>query len=103
MNIREVIGTLNAMQAEGVIERYAIGGAIGATFYLEPLDTFDVDVFVRFPAQPGSLLVSLQPIFDDLARRGFAMEGNICGRRVARAIPAADRALVEDPGGSGNP
>lgn len=75
MNIREVIGTLNAMQAEGVIERYAIGGAIGATFYLEPLDTFDVDVFVRFPAQPGSLLVSLQPIFDDLARRGFAMEG----------------------------
>lgn len=23
------------MQADGVIERYAIGGAVGATFYLE--------------------------------------------------------------------
>ena len=26
--------------------RYAIGGAIGATFYVEPLLTFDLDVFV---------------------------------------------------------
>lgn len=35
MSIKEVITTINQMQAEGVIERYAIGGAVGATFYLE--------------------------------------------------------------------
>lgn len=45
MNIREVITTINQMQADGVIERYAIGGAVGATFYLEPIATLDVDIF----------------------------------------------------------
>jgi hypothetical protein len=33
VNIREVIAAINQMQADGVIERYAIGGAVGATFY----------------------------------------------------------------------
>jgi hypothetical protein len=33
------------MQSDGVIERYAIGGAVGATFYLEPIATLDVDIF----------------------------------------------------------
>jgi hypothetical protein len=36
MNIQEVIRTINQMQADGVIEAYAIGGAVGATFHLEP-------------------------------------------------------------------
>jgi hypothetical protein len=45
MDIREVIATINQLQAEGVIERYAIGGAVGATFYLEPVATLDVDIF----------------------------------------------------------
>jgi hypothetical protein len=39
MNIKEVIATINQMQADGVIDRYAIGGAVGATFYLEPVAT----------------------------------------------------------------
>lgn len=63
------------MQADGVIERYAIGGAVGATFYLEPVATLDVDIFVAFRPEPGSLLVSLEPIFDYLKARGDAMEG----------------------------
>jgi len=75
MRIREVINTINAMQAAGVIERYAIGGAVGATFYLEPVATLDVDIFVSFRAQPGSLLISPQPIFDHLRAQGCSMEG----------------------------
>ena len=47
MGIKEVIEMINSMQADGVIERYAIGGAVGATFYLEPVATLDVDVFVE--------------------------------------------------------
>jgi hypothetical protein len=27
---------LNELEAEGVISRYAIGGAVGAIFYMEP-------------------------------------------------------------------
>ncbi|MGB8369216.1 MAG: hypothetical protein ACLPYZ_07035 [Limisphaerales bacterium] len=75
MVIKEVITTINQMQADGVIDRYAIGGAVGATFYLEPVATLDVDIFVTFRAGPGNLLVSPQPIFDYLKARGGTMEG----------------------------
>jgi hypothetical protein len=75
MNIQKVIATINLMQADGVIERYAIGGAVGATFYLEPVATLDVDIFVTFRSQPGKLLVSPQPVFDYLKARGCTMEG----------------------------
>lgn len=75
MQIQEVIKTINQMQADGVIERYAIGGAVGATFYLEPVATLDVDIFITFKTEAGGLLISPQPIFDYLKARGGVMEG----------------------------
>jgi hypothetical protein len=75
MDIKEVIVAVNQMQAEGVVDRYAIGGAVGATFYLEPLATLDVGIFVAFRPQPGSLMASPQPVFDYLKARGGTMEG----------------------------
>jgi hypothetical protein len=75
MKIQEVIQTINQMQSDGVIERYAIGGAVGATFYLEPVATLDVDIFVAFKDEPGRLIISPQPIFDYLKAHGWAMEG----------------------------
>jgi len=75
MSIREVIEVLNQMEADGVIDRYAIGGAVGATFYLEPVATLDVDVFVAFHAEPGQLLANPKPLFDALAARGHSMKG----------------------------
>lgn len=48
MNIKQTIAAINQLQADGVIQRYAIGGAVGATFYLEPVATLDVDVFITF-------------------------------------------------------
>src|SRR5207247_9638031 len=75
MKISEVLSTINRMKADGVIDRYAIGGAVGATFYLEPVATLDVDVFVAFCPEQGQLLASPKPIFDYLAARGCAMSG----------------------------
>lgn len=75
MNIQEVIQTINQMQADGIIDGYAIGGAVGATFHLEPVSTLDVDIFVSFRTEPGSLLISPRPIYDYLAARGCAAEG----------------------------
>lgn len=75
MDIKAVIAVINQMQADGIIEHYAIGGAVGATFYLEPVATLDVDIFVVFKTAAGSLLVSPQPIFDYLRARGGRMEG----------------------------
>jgi hypothetical protein len=66
---------LNRMQAEGVIDLYAIGGAVGATFYLEPLATVDVDVFVNLQPEPGKHLIDPLPIFRYLSQRGCQMEG----------------------------
>jgi hypothetical protein len=75
MNIQEVIRTINRMQADGVIDSYAIGGAVGATFHLEPVSTLDVDVFISFRPEPGSILISPRPIYDYLTARGCSAEG----------------------------
>jgi len=75
VSIRDVIATINQMEADGVIDRYAIGGAVGATFYLEPLATLDVDVFVAFRTKPGQLLATPKPIFDYLLSRGCSLKG----------------------------
>ncbi len=75
MEIREAIKAINQLQVDGIIFNYAIGGAVGATFYLEPVSTLDVDVFVSFKPETGSRIVSPQPIFDYFKARGCAMEG----------------------------
>ena len=101
MRIREVITAINQMESEGVIDRYAIGGAVGATFYLEPVATLDVDVFVVFRAEPGSLPVSPQAVFDYLKQRGGAMEGEyvVLGGWPVQFLPSTgalvDEALAE--------
>lgn len=44
--MEKVIQVLNRMQADGVIEKFAIGGGIAAIRYLEPYLTDDIDVLV---------------------------------------------------------
>jgi len=61
---------LNELERDGVISRYAIGGAVGAIFYMEPFLTYDLDVFVLLPQTAGGLL-TLSPIYEELKRRGF--------------------------------
>lgn len=75
MSLTVVLSRINDMERDGVIYRYAIGGAVGATFYLEPVATLDIDIFVSFQLQPGSFLISPQPIFDYLTQRGAKIEG----------------------------
>jgi hypothetical protein len=67
--LKVTIELINRMQADGVIAHYAIGGAVGATFYLEPAATLDVDVFVLL-SHPGGVLISLTPIYEYLKARG---------------------------------
>jgi hypothetical protein len=109
VNIRRTIEAINQMQADGLIERYAIGGAVGATFYLEPVATLDVDVFITFRPEAGKILVSPKPIFDYFRDRGAEIEGEyiiIAGWPV-QFLPAANplleealgEAIVKDAGG----
>src|SRR5438094_9315481 len=69
VKIEEVIVMLNQMERDGVTTRYAIGGAVGATFYVEPVRTLDVHGFITFQPQPGSMLISPSALFDYL--KGF--------------------------------
>jgi hypothetical protein len=72
--VKVALEKINRMQSDGVIGKYAIGGAVGATFYLEPAATLDVDIFVTLPtAGPGPIL-SLAPIYDYLKGRGGTVE-----------------------------
>jgi hypothetical protein len=63
------------MERDGVIDRYAIGGAVAAALYLEPVATLDIDIFVSFRTQPGQLLITPQPLYDYLIPRGASVEG----------------------------
>jgi hypothetical protein len=67
--VKETLELINQMQADGVISDYAIGGAVGATFYLAPAATVDLDLFVTLPGE-NALLVSLSPIYEYLRSRG---------------------------------
>jgi hypothetical protein len=68
--MKTTLEIINRMQAEGIICKYAIGGAVGATFYLEPSATFDIDIFVSLKNPQGSPLLTLTPIYDYLTSRG---------------------------------
>jgi len=83
---------INQMQSQGVIGRYAIGGAVGATFYLEPAATFDVDVFVILPTTQSGSLLSLSPIYEFLTARGGRVEGEhiTIGSWPVQFLPASD-------------
>ena len=73
MALHDIFAALEGALADGIIERYAIGGAVGATFYIEPSATQDVDVFVVFN-QPASLIVSLAPIYAYFTARGAVVQ-----------------------------
>jgi hypothetical protein len=68
--MKETLKVLNQMVKRGVIEQYAIGGAIAAIYYLEPFETSDLDVFVQINIE-GSALRILAPIYDYLRASGY--------------------------------
>jgi hypothetical protein len=68
--VKATLEAINQMQVAGVIRQYAIGEAVGATLYLEPAATLDVDIFVTLPSIEGSSLVTLSPLYDYLRRHG---------------------------------
>jgi hypothetical protein len=58
------------MVKDGVIEQYAIGGAVAAIFYVEPINTNDVDVFFHVK-DPSAGLDILAPLYEYLSGLGY--------------------------------
>lgn len=70
MAFADALRALNTMKAEGVVEEYAIVGAMALVFWTEPVPTWDLDVFVFLPSRPGSL-VSLEGIYQWTSAHGY--------------------------------
>ncbi len=72
--MEKTLAVINQLEQEGLIGRYAIGGAVAATRYIEPIQTYDLDIFVILPASPSGL-ISLTPIYTYLTQRGYTPQG----------------------------
>lgn len=95
--MKATLEAINQMQADGIIGKYAIGGAVGATLYLEPAATLDVDIFVMLPKAPGSSLMSLAPLYDYLKVRGGAVrdEHIVIGGWPIQFLPPSNQLEME--------
>jgi len=71
--MQEVLKALNRLVADGIVENYAIGGAVGASFYIEAVQTEDVDAFVFLPPS-FKTIASLSPIYQSLQASGGTVE-----------------------------
>ena len=71
--MEKTLEIINRMEAEGLIGRYAIGGAMAAVFYVEPFATFDLDIFFATSMSGG--LVTLTPVYEYLAAAGYEAKG----------------------------
>lgn len=72
--MEKTIAVINKLEQEGLIGSYAVGGAVAATRYIEPIQTYDLDIFVLLPVSP-SRLISISPIYAYLTKRGYAASG----------------------------
>lgn len=66
----DALRALNRIKAEGVVDDYAIAGAMALLFWTEPVPTYDLDVLAFLP-DLGTPLVSLDPIYRWAGTNGY--------------------------------
>jgi len=69
--MEKALQVIEEITRQGIIKAYAIGGGIAATYYIEPVLTYDLDIFF-IPAKEG--LDVLAPICDYARERGFSTQ-----------------------------
>jgi len=69
--MEKALRVIEEMTRLGIIKAYAIGGGIAATYYIEPILTYDLDIFF-IPVKEG--LDELAPIYDFARKHGYVEE-----------------------------
>lgn len=69
-----VAKVLDDLHEKGIIGSYAIGGAVAAAFYSQPINTIDLDIFFLFEPPQTGIIISLEPIYDFLRDRGYKFD-----------------------------
>ena len=95
MGMKATLEVINAMEADGVIGRYAISGAVAAYNYIEPTVTDDLDILIAFKEtfdRPKSGLITLAPLFAYLKAKGYQehrKEGHVIEGWPVQFLPVA--------------
>src|SRR5690349_25054994 len=94
--MREVFELVNRLKDEGTLVDYAVGGASAIPFHAEPVNTYDLDLFVFLPSGSG-LIVSMAPLYARLRDLGFEphAEHLMIARVPVQFLPAYN-SLVEE-------
>lgn len=75
-SLSKTFAVINQMVKDGIIKAYALGGAMGAFFYVEPDTTYDMDMFCTLAYEmEGNALILLDPIIDYLKDKGYEAHG----------------------------
>jgi len=92
----DALRALNSLKEEGVVEEYAVAGAMAILFWTEPVPTYDLDVIVFLPGADASL-VSLDGIYRWAHRRGYPVDAEhlIVEGVPTQFLPAPD-ALADE-------
>jgi hypothetical protein len=70
--LADVLRAANGLAAAGLIEDWALGGALAAIYYVEPFTTYDADIFF-IPADKG-LTAGIPAIYAHLQAQGWEVE-----------------------------
>ncbi|MBI5472617.1 MAG: hypothetical protein HY961_09770 [Ignavibacteriae bacterium] len=74
--MKEIIGILDEMLRDKVIDDYVIGGATALVYYSEPTFTEDIDVFILLEQRRSSPLIDLSGVYKYLtSKRNARVEG----------------------------
>jgi len=81
--------TLLTLQQESLLQRFAIGGAIAASFYVEAVATEDLDVFAFITPQPSGFVL-LTPLYDRIKALGGRVHNEhiVIGNWPVQILPA---------------
>jgi len=67
---------VNTLKKKKLIEDYAIAGGIAAMFYIEPILTYDLDIFVTMIREKiKRRVIDLSPVYDYLRKRKYKWKG----------------------------
>ena len=70
--LADVFRAANGLVAKGLIDDWALGGALAAIYYVEPFSTYDADIFF-IPADKG-IAAGIPAIYGRLQAQGWQVE-----------------------------
>lgn len=71
--LADILRAANGLAEAGLIEDWALGGALAAIYYIEPFTTYDADIF--FIPKDKGLTAGIPAIFNQLQSQGWQVEG----------------------------